>query len=428
MKKARKLSQQLLALGTGFTLLLAGTTLAWSEENRDDLVKRQKQAETDKQRAEAALEGVNQELAQVVLNLQQTQNAEKEAQEALAQAQQVLENQKANQAQIGADLKIASAKLEQVREEISEAESHSEETKTDLGEVARALYVGKGNTGAFELWMQDRSVAEFGRYVRNASLAAQIQQQKLQKVQEKLVKARNLEAERKELTEQVRKLKAEADQAVAEAASAEQKRSQSLGELQENLKRQEELRTELDKQKATLEADRAQADKMQQETAAQIAKIDAEARAKAAGSSGVVEGGFNGGNVFQAPIQGPLYVTSPFGYRIHPLLNTPLTHLGTDIAAGCGVPQYAAADGKVFFVGWETAGGNTVKISHGVIGGSTWNTIYRHMVQFATYNGKQVRKGELIGYTGQTGWATGCHVHMELWKNGTPINVMPYIQ
>src|SRR5699024_7774961 len=68
--------------------------------------------------------------------------------------------------------------------------------------------------------------------------------------------------------------------------------------------------------------------------------------------------------------------------------------------------------------------GNQVMIDHGVIGGSTYVTVYNHMSRFAVSQGQQVSQGDTIGYTGATGLVTGCHVHFEVWKNGSTINPM----
>ncbi len=106
--------------------------------------------------------------------------------------------------------------------------------------------------------------------------------------------------------------------------------------------------------------------------------------------------------------------------RKHPILNTIRAHKGTDYAAPRGTPIKAAGDGKVVFAGRNGGYGNMVKISHG----QTYETRYGHLRGFATgiRAGKRVRQGQIIGYVGSTGLATGPHLHYEFYVNGSVRN------
>jgi len=106
------------------------------------------------------------------------------------------------------------------------------------------------------------------------------------------------------------------------------------------------------------------------------------------------------------------HVTSEFGRRWGRL------HAGIDIANSIGTPIWAAKPGTVIFVGSQSGYGLTVVIDHG--GGMS--TLYAHMSRFAAQDGQQVRQGQVIGFIGQTGDATGPHVHFETRYNGTPRN------
>ncbi len=110
-------------------------------------------------------------------------------------------------------------------------------------------------------------------------------------------------------------------------------------------------------------------------------------------------------------------ISSPFGYRVHPVLHTVRMHTGIDYAAPTGTPIKAAADGEVIFKGWKGGYGNTVMIRHtnGV------ETLYGHMSAFSPADGR-VRAGEVIGFVGTTGRSTGPHLHYEARVNGQPVN------
>jgi murein DD-endopeptidase MepM/ murein hydrolase activator NlpD len=102
--------------------------------------------------------------------------------------------------------------------------------------------------------------------------------------------------------------------------------------------------------------------------------------------------------------------------RYHPVLGKKRPHRGVDYAAATGTPIKAAGDGKVIFRGKKNGYGNTVIIKHG----SEYSTLYGHMSRFrgAVKKGTKVRQGEIIGYVGKTGLATGPHLHYEFRING----------
>ena len=110
-------------------------------------------------------------------------------------------------------------------------------------------------------------------------------------------------------------------------------------------------------------------------------------------------------------------ISSPFGYRVHPVLHTVSMHTGIDYAAPTGTPIKAAADGEVIFKGWKGGYGNTVMIRHA----NGVETLYGHMSAFSPADGR-VRAGEVIGFVGTTGRSTGPHLHYEARVNGQPVN------
>ncbi|WP_084362719.1 M23 family metallopeptidase [Roseivirga echinicomitans] len=107
--------------------------------------------------------------------------------------------------------------------------------------------------------------------------------------------------------------------------------------------------------------------------------------------------------------------------RLHPVLNTRRAHLGTDFAADKGTPIKAAADGVIIARGFTGGNGNYVKIRHN----GTYTTGYLHMSKFGNYkNGQKVKKGDIIGYVGSTGLATGNHLCFRFWKRGEQVDFL----
>jgi murein DD-endopeptidase MepM/ murein hydrolase activator NlpD len=121
------------------------------------------------------------------------------------------------------------------------------------------------------------------------------------------------------------------------------------------------------------------------------------------------------------PVDG--IVTSPFGYRTHPISGTRKLHTGVDYGAGSGTPIYAANRGRVIYTGWYGGYGNTVIIDHG--GGLT--TLYAHQSRIRVSTGQEVALGDRIGDVGTTGYSTGPHLHFETRENGKPVDPRKYL-
>jgi hypothetical protein len=116
-------------------------------------------------------------------------------------------------------------------------------------------------------------------------------------------------------------------------------------------------------------------------------------------------------------------LASGFGLRIHPVYKVKKMHTGIDFAAPIGTPIYATADGMVEEVSVRFSGyGKMIMIDHGF----GYQTRYAHMHDFAVRQGQKVKRGDLIGYVGNTGLSTAPHLHYEVLLNGTMINPVHY--
>ena len=129
---------------------------------------------------------------------------------------------------------------------------------------------------------------------------------------------------------------------------------------------------------------------------------------------------------FIRPISGP--ITSPFGYRIHPIFKSRIFHSGIDIGGPNGGAIRASNDGKVIYSGWYGGYGKVVILDHGVINGKPITTLYAHMSTIKVSNGQFVKKGQTVGLEGSTGYSTGPHCHFEVRVNGKPTNPLSYIR
>jgi len=109
---------------------------------------------------------------------------------------------------------------------------------------------------------------------------------------------------------------------------------------------------------------------------------------------------------------------SPFGWRLHPIFHIMRMHSGVDLTAPQGTKIYAPGDGIVFQAEPRTGYGNVIKLNHGY----GYSTVFGHLSKILVSPGQRVKRGDVIGLVGATGWATCPHLHYEVRINGTPVN------
>lgn len=113
-------------------------------------------------------------------------------------------------------------------------------------------------------------------------------------------------------------------------------------------------------------------------------------------------------------------ITSGFKMRFHPFLKTWRAHLGTDLAAPTGTPVHTIGDGVIEFAGVQNGYGNVIYVKHA----NNHETVYAHLSRIDVHKGENVAQGQTIGAVGQTGWATGPHLHFEFRVNGKQVDPM----
>jgi murein DD-endopeptidase MepM/ murein hydrolase activator NlpD len=126
-----------------------------------------------------------------------------------------------------------------------------------------------------------------------------------------------------------------------------------------------------------------------------------------------------------SPVDGS--VTSPFGYRTHPIYGYWGLHDGTDFGASCGGALRAAADGKVIERYYSSTYGNRLYVYVGKVNGHSLTVVYNHASSYSVSVGDTVKRGEVLGSVGSTGWSTGCHLHFTVLQDGDAVDPMSYL-
>lgn len=217
-----------------------------------------------------------------------------------------------------------------------------------------------------------------------------------------------VEAERARIAEA--KLRLEQDK--TRLAQARREQAIVLAEREAVLSEKEAILAEVESRKSSAEA---VADQLERD-AAEIQNLLA--------SSGSSSGGVypTGGGQLAWPAAGAL--TSPYGYRTHPIFGDRRLHTGIDIGAPYGAPVVSGGDGTVAYAGAMSGYGNVVVVDHG--GGLS--TTYNHMAAIHVATGQSVSRGSQVGAVGCSGYCTGPHLHFEVRVNGSAVDPMPYLQ
>ncbi|HEY3528986.1 MAG TPA: peptidoglycan DD-metalloendopeptidase family protein [Nocardioides sp.] len=130
------------------------------------------------------------------------------------------------------------------------------------------------------------------------------------------------------------------------------------------------------------------------------------------------------GGLLMRPVNGP--ITSPYGWRIHPIYHYWGLHDGDDFGAPCGAPLYAVARGTVMSEYYSAVWGNRLYLNLGSINGKNVTVIYNHLSAYRSHVGEHVSRGQVVGLVGTTGWSTGCHTHFTVMVNGQPVDPTPW--
>jgi murein DD-endopeptidase MepM/ murein hydrolase activator NlpD len=417
----------MVALAAGSMLFgLAAVPLASADDLKDKKAKVERKlhgAHDDVEHSSAQLQA-----ATAALGAAQAQLAK--AQAHLAKTRGELAAAEALDRQMQAKLEAAIARLAQARADLEDGHAEVADQEKQLGEIVVANYqTGDPALMGLSMVLTSSNPADLSGQLNSVQSV----------IDKEAVTLSKLEASKVLLTVQEQEVEAaKVEVAVQRRAAAENlKRKQKLEQRAEDAEVQvsnlvtlrETARQEAEKARQADLATLQSLEKERDRIAAILARRAAEARRRAAAAAAAANasagpvGPSNG--YLNRPVAG--YITSPFGYRRHPIYGYRSLHDGIDFGAGCGTPIYAPANGRVMSVYYQSAWGKRVIIDHGFRRGVGLATISNHLSSYAVSQGQHVKRGQIIGYVGTTGWSTGCHLHFTVMQNGSPVNPMRWL-
>ncbi len=333
--------------------------------------------------------------------MEELRQAEQEARRRMGSLQQNIRQTESSLRDNQYRLEQAQKALEQAQRDLQDLEERLK--RQQQGTAARLRYMQR--QGAEHWWallLSSRDLNEFFDRRHQLQLLIEADRQLIQELQ----------ATAKEVDQQRIALEAQRN----EIALILQELAAQKNQLQQQAVTQEQLVGRLANERAAYEAAQRRLEADSQQLTGLIQQLIAQQAQQRGGRDPV-----QGTGRLIPPAGGP--ITSPFGWRVHPIYRSRRFHAGIDFGVPTGTPVRAADRGTVIYAGWYGGYGNTVILNHG--GGIT--TLYAHNSRLAVGVGQVVQRGQAIAASGSTGLSTGPHLHFEVRVNGQPVDPRRYL-
>ena len=332
-------------------------------------------------------------------------------------------------------IQVTSAKISTLEGEISslnkdikENQDKLEEAQVNLEENTEALRMRlremykRGNVNFLEVILNSKDIEELLRNNEIISSIAKADRELIEFIGEQIETIKETEERL-----QIDKAKLSANKAAVinerqTYQAAIDAKNNYMKVLESNL---ELYKAEFEKAQANWDSLDAEIVRLQKQISEQKKAEEAAARARKATrvhSNISVSSAPRNGQSYTWPVPGHYSISSPFGYRMHPILGYSKFHSGVDIPAPSGTPIVAAKSGTVIMSKLMSGYGNVVMIDHG-----DTVTVYAHCSALNVNVGESVKAGDVVAFVGSTGLSTGAHLHYEVRVNGSPVNPLGYV-
>lgn len=421
---AALLIASILGASAGTIAQAEGSVPAWSSYD-DEIAQANKEKAAREQAAkdlEHDLAETDQAIADATIKLTQLNDRLPVVQEEYRLAQQRLDAAVLQQSIVAGKLKAAQAEDAALTEQIEADDAKIDDLRAVLGEIARAEYQGSSEDASLSIFFGAQTSTEFVDDYAYRETTSRVQSNTLAQMEELAAVNRNRKARQEAVRAYIEELKVQADALVVETQTARDAAEAKKKEVEQLLEEAKDLKAFLESKRASYLAKQKELEDAQAALKVELQALWKKKLAEEAtnGTGSLVKG-------FLSPPTAVPYITSSYGMRYHPIYHVWRLHAGTDFRAYCGTPILAAADGKVEWATYKYGFGNQVMLYNGIVSGKVLYTSYNHFSGFAVSNGQTVKRGQVLGYSGSTGSSTACHLHFEVYVNGSTVDPMKYV-
>ncbi len=417
----RVLKSGLLAVGLVLSVLVSSVVVA-PASHADPLAEQHK-------RVTRALATVAEDLDEHNAALDSAHKALQSSREDLARAQETLRTAidarqaaQKDDAKLADEVRAAEAELTARQAEVAQGLVDLEEQRHRTGDVVRNTVQKSTRLLGVAALVTNLSTGDVTQQMQWSTTLFQTTQAHMDVLQEAQLRLEAAEAAQQEAADRLTEAKKLAQAHLARTKTMERKAQ----EAQHNLTRLVRDNQRAEKAfAAQVRADQRRQAALKKERASvenKIAKRIAAAKKRHLSFAGDTGGGYSASAWFSFPVSGP--ITSSYGMRFHPVLHVWKLHDGTDFGASCGTAIRAPRAGVVSEKYYNVGYGNRLMIDHGRVGGHYVTTGYNHAERYVVHVGQHVKRGQVIGYVGTTGFSTGCHLHFMVWQDGRVVNAM----
>ena len=442
-------------------VLAAPSAPALADGTKDDKIAERDEIQQQLEDLRIELDDVSAELADTYIALAETELLIPQAQQDLEEAQAELEEAREEDRKVGERLETAQEEERELTQEVEEGRGEVESSSSELAGVALDAYKGSGPPSPSSVYVGGKSPQDAVDRSMNYRLTMSSQSTRLDSLREDQTVNENSSDRLTAVREEIRELKDDAEEAVERKTTAEEEARDAKQTLEDLYADQQLQRDDLEEQKKKHEGDqraletrsstldteieelarqeREREERLERER--QQREREAQNSSSRGGSSRGDSGGSNGGSAPSNPGGAPgssnqgggwvlpvnSRMNSNFGWRVHPIYGTRKLHSGVDFPVGCGTPVGATHSGRVIARTYNSAAGNKLILSHGIVNGRLMTSSYHHLQGFAVPVGAQVSAGQTVAYVGNTGGSTGCHLHFEIHEDGTAVDPTKYV-